>query len=99
MFKKNKKKTPFEEYYKIKLEKDTLTHIEFTHMITDYFLGFGYYIADSISGDQARRIIFDNIMRCFPQSRSRIHEDEDWLDNFKCNCLQRVQKDKEDEQR
>lgn len=88
MFKKNKKKTPFEEYYKIKLEKDNLTPLEFSEMIASYFLGHNYYIVDSMSDDQIRRLMLNDIMKCYPQSRSRIKSDKIWLDRIKNICLQ-----------
>ena len=84
-----KKQTPFEEYYNVKLKKDTLTNEEFNKMIIDYFLGFNYYIIDPVSGEQANRIILEDIMKRFPQNYFRKKNDKIWLDRYKSESFQR----------
>lgn len=80
--------TPFEEYYKVKLEKDVLTDYEFANMIKDWLLGFSWYIVDPVGNAQGNRIILDEIMKTFPQKKSKIKEDKWWLDDLKAHRLQ-----------
>lgn len=90
-----KKITPFEEYYKVKLEKDVFTDHELVNMLRDWFLGFSWYIVDPVSHSQANRVVLDEIMRDYPQKKSKIKGDKYWLDDLKANHLQAEMKEKE----
>ena len=83
------KVSPFNEYYKAYLDKDTLTDHEFRELVTNYLLGMNYYIVDPVNGVQANRIILDDIIHKFPQSKRIQKNDTIWLNDYKERLLQR----------
>lgn len=82
------KETPFQEYYKDILSKDMMSDTEFRKLITDYFLGFDYYITDSMTQNQANTLILKDIMIRFPHGFLRKVNDKKWLQDLKDNLLQ-----------
>lgn len=83
----------FEHYYHRYLQKDTLTAEEFASLVKDWLLGMGWYIVDSVSGQQAYRIILQEIMSQFPKKWSDNERDKEWILSCSCAALPTTEKE------
>ena len=77
---KDLKDKAFFKYNKELLEKDSLTDSEFRKLITDYFLGMGYYVIDPLSTEQINKDILETILNNYPNKREIRQENREWLE-------------------